>query len=151
MTDDARKLQTAFARLADDELLGRLAADSLTDFALPIAQAEARTRGLDVPVPPVSRPDMVVPDEVYHGDFQTVASHLTPTEAYMLCNCLRAGGVPAITADVNLMQAQSWLASAMGGASLRVPQTFVEEANALLAAFQAGSFQLDDDFDAGAA
>ena len=146
--DDTRELQAVFARLADEELVRRITAGGLTDFALPIARAEAHARGLPLPVRPP--PDMAVPDEVYHGDFQTVASHLTPTEAHVLCDCLRAGGLPAIAADVNLTQAHSWLAPAMGGASVRVPAAFVGEATALLAAFREGSFQLDDDFDESA-
>ena len=149
-TDDRRELQAAFARLADDELVRRITAGGLTDFALPIAWDEAQSRGLVLEALPMPGQDMVVPDEVYHGDFQTVAGHLTATEAHLLCDCLRAGGLPAITADVNLMQTHAWLAPAMGGASVRVPQAFVEEAMALLAAFRDGHFGLDDDFDEGA-
>ena len=84
--------------------------------------------------------------EAYHGDMQIIARHLTPTEAHLLCGCLRASGVPAEAGDTNLAQAHSLLTLAIGGASIRVPQAYVDEAMAVMAAFKRGEFQLNDDF-----
>ena len=85
--------------------------------------------------------------EPYHGDMQIVARHLTATEVYLLCACLQAGGVPATVGDANLVQTYDWLAPAMGGANVRVPQDHVAQAQAVVAAFQRGELALDDDFD----
>ena len=39
----------------------------------------------------------------YQGDLIIVAKNLSAIEAHMLCGCLQAGGVPAETADTNLV------------------------------------------------
>ena len=85
--------------------------------------------------------------DAYQGDWTLVARYLTPTEAHMLCACLNAGGVPARADDVELMQAHSLLAGAVGGASVRVPLAFVAEAQAVMEAFKQGAFEIGDDFD----
>jgi len=85
--------------------------------------------------------------DTYQGDWTVVARHLSPTEAHMLCSCLNAGGVPARADDVELMQAHSLLAAAVGGARVRVPLNFVAEAQAVMAAFRQGAFEIDEDFD----
>ena len=83
----------------------------------------------------------------YQGDLIIVAKNLSATEAHMLCGCLRAGGVPAETADTNLAQTHSLLSIAIGGASVRVPANYVDEARTVIAAFERGDFALGDDFD----
>ena len=67
----------------------------------------------------------------------------------MLCECLHASGIPAQTADTNLVQTNLLLSVAVGGASVRVPANFVEEARTVIAAFERGEFSLDDDFNVG--
>ncbi len=83
----------------------------------------------------------------YQGDLIIVAKNLSATEAHMLCGCLQAGGIPAETADTNLAQTHSLLTIAIGGASVRVPANYVEEAKTVIAAFERGDFALGDDFD----
>ena len=83
----------------------------------------------------------------YQGDWTLVARYLSPTEAHMLCAYLNAGGVPARADDVELMQAHSLLAGAVGGASVRVPQNFVAEAAAVMEAYAQGAFAIDENFD----
>ncbi len=89
-------------------------------------------------------------DSVYEGDLVLVARYLSPTEAHMLCACLNAGGVPAQADDTQLTQVHSLLAGAVGGASVRVPSNFTEEAHEVIAAFKRGDFALDEGFDTGA-
>ena len=91
------------------------------------------------------------PEPDYLGDMEIVARHLTPTEAHMLCACLHAARVPADVGDANTVQADLLLAPALGGACLRVPASYVDEAKQVMAAFHRGEFQLDDDFDVGEA
>lgn len=82
----------------------------------------------------------------YQGDPTIVARHLTPTEAHILCSCLNAAGVPAETGDTHLVQAYSLLEIAVGGACIRVPAIFFQEAQDVIAAFKRGDFELNDDF-----
>lgn len=85
--------------------------------------------------------------EGYQGDWVIVAKNLSATEAHMLCGCLRAGGIPAEIADTNLAQTHALLTIAIGGASVRVPANYVQEAKTVIAAFERGDFALGDDFD----
>lgn len=62
---------------------------------------------------------------------------------------LRRAGLDAEVADAHLAQTHSLLAIAIGGARVRVPQAQVKAARDLLAAVQAGVFELDDNFDPG--
>jgi hypothetical protein len=85
--------------------------------------------------------------EDYQGDLVIVAKNLSATEAHMLCGCLQAGGIPTDTADTNLAQTHALLTIAIGGASVRVPANYVQEAKTVIAAFERGDFALGDDFD----
>ena len=87
------------------------------------------------------------PSDAYQGDWTLVARYLSPTEAHMLCATLNAGGVPARADDVELMQAHSLLAGAVGGASVRVPLNFLAQVQAVMDAYKQGAFAINEDFD----
>jgi len=99
---------------------------------------------------PGARPAMSRDPEAYHGDMVTIARRFTPTDAQLLCGCLQAAGIPATVADAALVQTNMLWSIALGGASLRVPQAFVQEANEVIAAYERGEFSLDEDFDPNA-
>ena len=146
MNSDRDDLTAQFQLLSDEELISRGTSGGLTALAQSVAIAEARVRGLSLPE--LEPMDEAIEIEVpYHGDMKIVARYLTPTEAHMLCSCLQAAGVPAETGDTNLVQAHSLLAGAIGGACLRVPEQFVQEAMEVIAAFKRGEFALGEDFD----
>jgi hypothetical protein len=90
---------------------------------------------------------MFKPVENHLGDMKIVERHLEPLEAHTLCLCLQGAGIPAETADVNLVQTDWLLTIAVGGASIRVPAAYVNEAKEVIAAYKRGEFALDDDFD----
>lgn len=87
--------------------------------------------------------------ESSQGDFVILERDLTPTEAHLLCACLRSAGVQADAGDTHIVQAHGLLAIAVGGAKVRVPGSQLEEAREVLAAFKRGDFALGDDFDVG--
>ena len=146
MTTNRNDLEALFRRLSDEELIVRGSSGGLTELAQSIAIAEAQSRGISLPE--VQSFDAAIePPLEYHGDMQIVARYLTSTEAYMLCSCLQAGGVPAEAGNANFVQAHSLLAAAVGGACVRVPAAFVTEATEVIAAFKRGEFQLGEDFD----
>jgi hypothetical protein len=148
MYPDRAQLEQLFSRLSDEELVACGSSGELTDLAQEVAHAEAKVRGLGFK--PTEPPDEPVTEPgIYHGDMQTVARHLTPTEAHMLVSFLRVAGIPAEAGDTNLVQANVLLSPAMGGACVRVPADSVAEANDLIAARKRGDFTLDVDFDAG--
>ena len=135
-----------FNSLSDDELTRRAASGELTEAALALAAAELTARGLDVP--PVQTDQQQAPAE-YQGDLTIVARQLTAIEAHLLASCLNAAGVPAEASDTHFVQTYSLLIGAVGGASVRVPANFVNEARDVIAAFRRGDFALSDDFDPG--
>lgn len=84
-----------------------------------------------------------------HGDLKVVARFFAPTDAYMLQSCLEANGVPAVVADAHLVQANLFLTTAVGGVRVLVPESHFERGMAVRKAFEAGEYELDDDFDVG--
>jgi hypothetical protein len=84
-----------------------------------------------------------------HGKLMVVARFFAPTDAYMLQSCLEANGVPAVVADAHLVQANQFLTTAVGGVRVLVPESHFEQGMAVRRAFEAGEFELDDDFDVG--
>ena len=78
------------------------------------------------------------------GDWQTLVTFFSPTEAYLLRGVLQAGGVPAMVADAQLVQAHGLLASAIP-VRLLVPEKLMVQAESVMAAFQRGDFALPDD------
>lgn len=82
-------------------------------------------------------------------DLFEVARYLVPMDASLAQGCLVAAGIPAVLADAHLMQAHMLLAPALGGVRILVPQEHVQEAQAVLEAFQRGEFALDEDADVG--
>jgi hypothetical protein len=84
-------------------------------------------------------------------DLFEVARYLIPMEASLVQGCLVASGIPAVLADAHLVQTDLLLAPAMGGVRILVPQAHIQEAQAVLEAFQRGAFALDEDADVGEA
>jgi len=76
------------------------------------------------------------------GDFVVVARCETPTEAHVLQQTLAAAGVAARVADAHLVQAHSWMTGAVGGVRVLVPASLAADAQAVLAEFRAGAFEL---------
>ena len=140
----ATQFSKLFDQLSDEELLDRIGNGGLTVEAQVAAENEALNRQLEFQSPAAQ---INAPAPSYEGDLMIVARDLTPTEANILCACLNAAGVPAETADTNLVQTYSLLSIAVGGASIRVPANFVVEAQEVIAAFKRGDFEIGDDFE----
>jgi hypothetical protein len=84
-----------------------------------------------------------------HGKLLVLARYFVPTDAYMMQACLESNGVSAVVADANIVQANEFLTTAVGGVRVLVPESHFEQAKRILSAFEAGEYQLDDDFDVG--
>jgi hypothetical protein len=84
-------------------------------------------------------------------DLFSIAKYLIPLEASLVQGCLVASGIPAVLADAHLVQTDLLLAPALGGVRILVPAGYVQQALAVLDAFERGQFALDDDTDVGLA
>jgi hypothetical protein len=77
------------------------------------------------------------------GDWQTLVTVFSPTEAFLLRGVLQAAGLPAAVADVHLVQTHSLLAPAIPVRVL-VPERRVERGQEVLAAFERGEYGLPE-------
>lgn len=84
------------------------------------------------------------PYDPFDGDWQTLITFFSPTEAYLLRGCLQAGGVSAMVADAHLVQTHGLLASAIP-VRVMVPASLMDQAERVMAAYQRGDFALSDD------
>ena len=84
-----------------------------------------------------------------HGNLLVLTRFFVPTDAYLLKGCLESNGVSAVIADANMVQANEFLTTAVGGVRVLVPESHFDRAQQILRAFDAGEYQLDDDYDVG--
>ncbi|WLI88353.1 hypothetical protein Q4S45_16680 [Massilia sp. R2A-15] len=82
-------------------------------------------------------------------DLFVVAKCMVPTDAYLLQGCLAAGGVPAVVADANHVQADLLIAPALGGVRILAPACYLAQAEEIIAAYERGEYALDDNADVG--
>ncbi|WP_296944321.1 hypothetical protein [uncultured Massilia sp.] len=81
------------------------------------------------------------------NDLFEVARYLVPMQARLVQGCMVASGIPAVLADDQLMQADLLLAPALGGVRILAPRAYLQQAQAVLEAFERGEFALDEDAD----
>jgi hypothetical protein len=138
------ELARLFESLNDDEILRKARFDELTDEAHEVIKTEILSRGLIVP----DRPVTVEPtEEPYLGDMVLLERGLEPTDAYILRNFLVESGILAETGSAEIVQANHFMAIAVGGASIRVPASQLIDAQEFMAAFRRGEFELGEDFE----
>ena len=78
-------------------------------------------------------------------DLFTVAAYYDPTQAHIMRGCLAAAGIPAVVADDQLVQTNTLWTAAIGGVRILVPRNYIDEAKAVIDAFDRGEFALADD------
>lgn len=76
---------------------------------------------------------------------QTVERFLDPWEAHIVCARLNAEDIPATVGFANHALVNWPMAYALGGTAVQVPDDYLEQARALLAAYHAGELGVDAD------
>jgi hypothetical protein len=150
MTITRQSLAAKFQLFNDSELLGLFHSGELTDTAHDVAGAELKYRGIDLAAPKVGAPSEQ-PDGSFddlprggEGDLVPIARFFTPIEGHMLRGRLAAEGVPAMVADAHLVQANPFLAVAVGGVRVLVPDSHVDRAREIVKAIDSGGYALDE-------
>lgn len=133
------ELAAHFRSLTDEELIHQ-SAKALTDEARALAEAEARSRGLAVPVtveylPPGGD------NRGSTGDYVDIANLQDQAEAHLLKAYLESCGIPAVTTGANVARA---FGGVFGGTRLCVQKPFAEQARELVASYNDGVFELDE-------
>lgn len=94
--------------------------------------------------PPLPKPSLLSSSP---EDLRPVTSSGSPIEAQLLCGMLQAGGMRAVLADYHTVQTQPLWTVALGGIRVMVPLSQLEEAQALIEAFEAQQMPLSDEHD----
>jgi hypothetical protein len=81
------------------------------------------------------------------GGLETVAKFNDPVDAQLLQGLLQSEGIPAFLADEHLVQTYRLLAIALGGVRVQVAADDLARARAVIAAFEAGDYALDEGAD----
>ena len=153
MSPDRAQLTGRFRDMSDEELLANMQND-LTELAREVAAAEAQRRGLSAQEPAaaaaetdaVSRAEeRVVPAE---GPLKLCARYLNPMNAQVLAACLESEGLTAVVMDVDTIYGVGALFGSLprGGARVMVPESQLEAALRIRAAFDAGEMAIDENF-----
>ena len=146
MQIDRAALEESFRDMPDSDLLLRLASGELTDLAVEVAQAEATRRGL-APSPAESEVEVAEA----HGPLRICARYLLPIDAQILAARLQSEGVAAQVMDSDTIYASGALFGSLprGGVRVMVPESQLAEAERIRAAFDAGEYAIDENYDVG--
>ena len=148
MQVDRAQLEHRFRDMTDEELLRQLGED-LTELAREVALAEAQRRGIYLEALKVS--DEEAPIEVAHGHgpLKVCARYLDPLTAQVLAACLQNAGLAARVMDSDTIFASGAYFGSLprGGVRVMVPESQLEDALRVRAAFDAGELAIDEDFD----
>jgi Putative prokaryotic signal transducing protein len=150
MQVDRSELEQRFREMSDAELLRHLGED-LTDLGRDVALVEARRRGLYLEALKVSDRDMPMEVAHGHGPLQVCARYLDPLNAQVLAACLQNAGLAARVMDSDTIFASGAYFGSLprGGVRVMVPESQLEDALRIRAAFDAGELAIDEDFDVG--
>jgi hypothetical protein len=150
MQVDRAQLEQRFRDMSDEELLQRMR-DDLTELAREVALAEAGRRGLHLEALKVDDRDAPLEVARGHGPLRICARYLNPLDAQVLAACLQNAGLAAHVMDADTIFATGAYFSSLprGGVRVMVPESQLEDALRIRAAFDAGELAIDDDFDVG--
>jgi putative signal transducing protein len=150
MQPGREQLERSFADLSDAELRERLA-DDLTALAREVALQEAQRRGIRPAALAVDARAAAIEVASGHGPLRICARYVNPMTAQVLVACLQNAGLAARAMDSDTIYANGVLFGSLllGGVRVMVPESQLEEALKIRAAYDAGEFAIDEDFDVG--
>jgi hypothetical protein len=139
--DIRRQLIEHLHAMDSDELQQRLRRGHFADDAIELAHAELIRRGVT--------PERAMPAETQPGgdsqDMVIIERRLNPVEANILQSALSAGGVPAVVDDANTAHSLGYLAYALDGVRVRVPEGHMERAREIIEDIAANRCMLESD------
>ncbi len=143
--DNTERLIEKYRSFEDQVLIDLRDDTELVDDAFLALNQVLSERGLKIKEPVVEEFDDFPCDDYEDGeDLVTVTRFATPTEAYVFQGCLESEGVPAFVADANLVQANSFLVSAVGWVRVQVAEKDLKLAKDIFISFENGEYSIDD-------
>lgn len=128
--------------LTDEELLRRSRSGYLDEAMQLLAEEELRARGL--PMPESGIPQHATSGQDKPDDLVIVSRQLEVTEAQILAGFLKSKDIPAHVGDAEFIRANPYFAYAAGGACLRVPTSFADQARTLINEYSLGQHAAPD-------
>lgn len=145
MSQDFREeLVQQFREYSNDELLEKLKSGVLIELAQDVALHELKARGIEFSGQPVATMDGAEDTCFSPGDFETVATFATPTDAHILRAHLESEGVPAFVPDAHLGVVNPFLLSGTGSIRVQVPMSLIPDATKIIRAIREGKYSLDE-------
>jgi hypothetical protein len=139
------ELAERFRALSDEQLLSRLDFE-LTPLALEVVKAELQSRGIEPQAEATNGADDADDAEDSPAvDLVTVAEFWNPLQANLLRSCLESCGIPAHVWGEHLGTTNLFLSVASGGIRLQVRSDQMTEAKEVIAAFERGDFEMDEE------
>ncbi len=146
MVDNTERLIEKYRGFENQVLVGLRDNSELIDDAFLALNQVLSERGLEIKEPVVEYfNDFPCNDYDEGGDLITITKFATPTEAYVFQGCLESEGVPAFVADANLLQANMFLATAVGWVRVQVAEKDLERAKGIFNSFENGEYSIDDE------
>jgi hypothetical protein len=87
-------------------------------------------------------------DDIDADSLTAVARFTAPIDAQLLAGCLEAEGIPVFMGNLDSAHVLGYMGAAVP-IVLRVPTRLAAQARAVMAAFEAGEYALDEDADPG--
>jgi len=147
MQPDRPELEARYREMSDEELWRRIDGGNLTDLALEVALAEAASRGLRGEAQPAAGHGV----EPARGSLKIATRFLLPVDAHVFAARLEQEGIEAHVMDADTIYAVgAFMGSlARGGVRVMVPESQLADAERILAAYNAGEYAIDENFDPG--
>lgn len=142
--DVTRQLIERLHAMESDELQLRLKRGHFADHAVGLARAELIRRGLTPERLAVAQDEQASAES---QDMVIIERRLNPVEANILQSALSANGVPAMVDDANAAHCLGYLAYALDGVRVRVPQSHVGRAREIIDDIAANRCMLDENDD----
>jgi len=142
------QLEALFRELSDEDLLHRFGGD-LTELAREVALAEATRRGLALAARAAIDDAQGIEVAHGHGPLRICTRFLLPLDASIFAARLQADGIAAVVMDADTIYANGAFHTSLylGGARVMVPESQMADAQRILAAFNAGEYAIDENFD----
>ncbi len=151
MVDNTERLIEKYRVFEDQVLIDLRDNNELTDNAFLALNQVLSERGLEIKEPVAQDFDESPCDDLSYNnyadgaDLVTVTKFATPTEAYVFQGCLESEGIAAFVADANLLQANAFLATAVGWVRVQVAESDLHRAKGVFNSFERGEYSIDDD------
>lgn len=142
MSQYEEELKERYAQLTDDALLQLWNKNTLTEVAQVVLRHELQNR--DISIPELNNTEEL--DIIEKIDpWVTVDQFISPQEAHILAGRFESEGIPVVLGNEHIISVNWFLSNAIGGVRVRVPQSYVKQANIIISEDKSGKYEIPDE------